>query len=126
MPTLPPLPAATPDKILSIEDVAARFPGATVATVKTWMFNGPPERRLPYFCSGLKFWVLESYLATFIASNLVNAPKFPARTGSLEADAIQRAHVLIRELLRGAVLSFDEHGRLKVEPAPGDAPPDAA
>jgi hypothetical protein len=122
MTALPPLSAATPDRILSIEDVAARFPGATMATVQQWMTSGPEEKRLSFFRSGDSCYVMESWLASFIARNMVNVPKCPPRTGSLEADAIQRAHVLIRELLRGAVLSFDEHGRLKVEPAPSPPP----
>jgi hypothetical protein len=86
------------------------------------MLKGPPAKRLGFVRIGRELRTTVPLIADFLAANITNPPRFPARTSILEQDVIARATLLLQELLRGGRVLVDARGHFRVEPAPSPPP----
>ena len=113
MPALAQLPAASPEAVLTVEAVAARF-HVEPATVRRWMQEGKQHKRLGHFHRGRVLLTTESLLVRFWAANEVAPPSTAPRASPLERVVLDRAYHIVGELVKLR--------RVRVEPAPGDEP----
>jgi|GEM_PF-5905978 len=106
-----------PEKLLSIEDVA-RLWHVEPHVVRRRMTKGSPAKRLGFVRIGKELKTTVPLVAEFLAANMTNPPRYPARSSILEQDVIARAMLLLQELLRGGRVLVDKRGHFHVEPAP--------